>query len=202
MKGDGMNNFPRLPFKQYIEIRDQIHSGDILLCSGNYVFSGLARQASEPCWSHVAFVLRLDSIDWIMVLESIVGKGIRIIPLSEYVKNYEGNGRGYQGRLALARYAELAQKVTPEALKRVFKFAVDSSFVPHHEHVAARTTDRIPGFNKNDILRKQAYSSSEYVYKCFRMLGIDVCFDDRCFDSPASLAGNASLELLWELETE
>lgn len=201
-----MKYFPCLPSKQYTEIRDEIQSGDILLCSRNYMFSEPARQASEPCWSHVAFVLRLDSIDWIMVLESIVDKGIRIIPLSEYVKNYEGTGRGYQGKLVLARHSELAYKVTPEALKRVFKFAVDTSFAPHDEQEAARGTERIvgniPGFEKEATARKQEHSSSEYVYECFRVLGIDVCCNDRCIVAPADFAGNASLELLWELETE
>jgi hypothetical protein len=31
----------------------------------------------------VAFVMRLDEIDRVMVLESIEGKGVRTVPLSE-----------------------------------------------------------------------------------------------------------------------
>ncbi|MDU0457618.1 MAG: YiiX/YebB-like N1pC/P60 family cysteine hydrolase [Geobacteraceae bacterium] len=201
-----MSDFSGLPFKRYNEIRDQIQSGDILLCSGDYVSSRLTRQANGSCWNHVAFVLRLDSIDWIVVLESIVDKGIRVIPLSEYVKNYEGTGKGYRGKLVLGRHAEFSQKVTTDALKRVFKFAFDRFFAPYDEQevarITARTAGRFLGFKKNEIERKHEYSCSEYVHECYRMLGIDVCYDDSWFVAPSDFAVNDSLRLLWELETE
>ncbi len=38
--------------------------------------------------------MRLDEIDRVMVLESIEGKGVRTVPLSEYVKNFKGTGQG------------------------------------------------------------------------------------------------------------
>ena len=66
-----MDGFPHLPRKNYHEIRHEIRSGDILLCSGQSLFSTMIQKATNSVWSHVAFILRLDMIDRIMVLESV-----------------------------------------------------------------------------------------------------------------------------------
>ena len=198
--------FPQLPIKQYTDIRNEIQSGDILLCSGSYMFSKLIQKATGSCWSHVAYVLRLDSIDRVMVLESIEGKGVRTIPLSEYVANFEGSGSGYQGRLALARHGEFSQKATSENLKRMSQFAVDRFAYPYDEEEIARITARIVGsflgFEKGDTKRDQEYICSEYVYECYRILGIEVSYDKRGFVAPADFARNDRVELLWELEVK
>ena len=199
-----MPDFPQLPIKRYAAIRSEIQSGDILLCSGSYIFSKLIQKATGSCWSHVAYVLRLDSIDRVMVLESIEGKGVRTIPLSEYVANFEGTGKGYEGRLSLARHAEFSQKATPENLKLMSQFAVDRFAYPYDEEEIARITARIVGsflgFDKREIERNQEYICSEYVYECYRILGIDVSYDERGFVAPADFARDDRVEVMWELE--
>ena len=66
-----MEAFPSLPNKHYRELRHEIRSGDILLCSGHSVFSTLIKKATGSIWSHIGFILRVDAIDRIMVLESV-----------------------------------------------------------------------------------------------------------------------------------
>ncbi|MDF2868305.1 MAG: hypothetical protein K0S11_1775 [Gammaproteobacteria bacterium] len=85
-----VNAFPDTPIRTYDSLRNQILSGDILLCSGSALFSNLIQQATQSVWSHVAFILRLDAIDRIMVLESVESIGVRTVPLSSYVYDYNG----------------------------------------------------------------------------------------------------------------
>jgi len=199
-----MPDFPQLPVKQYADIRSEIKSGDILLCSGRYFFSELIQKATGSCWSHVAYLMRLNGIDRVMVLESIEGKGVRTIPLSDYVANFEGTGIGYQGRMALARHADFAQKANPENLKQMLHFAFDRFDRPYDEEEIARITARIVGdsigIEKSEIKRDQEYICSEYVYECYRILGIEVPDDEWGFVAPADFARDEKVELLWELE--
>lgn len=91
-----IDQFPTIAIQNYEQLRPQIKSGDILLCSGNSLISSLIQKATNSVWSHIAFVIRLDSIDRIMVLESVETIGVRTVPLSTYVNNYNGSGKGYE----------------------------------------------------------------------------------------------------------
>lgn len=199
-----MAKFPRLPVVQYSDVRDQIEHGDILLCSGDYMFSKLIQKATDSCWSHVAFVLKLTDIDRVMVLESIEGKGVRTVALSEYVRNFEGTGYGYNGRVAVARHADFSSKATPENLKDMSQFAVDRFAYPYDEEEIARITARIVGsalgFKKSEIERDEEYICSEYVFECYKRIGINIPYDKRGFVAPADFARSEKVSVLWELE--
>lgn len=198
--------FPHLPQKKYQNVRSEIRNGDIMLCSGGYMFSKLIQKATGSCWSHVAFVLRLDEIDRVMVLESIEGKGVRTVPLSEYVENFEGTGKGYGGRVAIARHEEFDAKATTGNLKVMSQFAVDRFAYPYDEEEIARITARIVGsflgFDEGEIKRDQEYICSEYVYECYKRLDINVQYDGRGFVAPADFARDAKVKLHWELEVK
>lgn len=195
--------FQNLPCKQYPDVRHEIRSGDILLCSGEYAFSKLVRKATDSCWSHVAYVQRQADTDRLMVLESIECKGVRMIPLSEYVSNFEGSGMGYQGRLVVARHTEYEQKATPETLELMSRFAVDRLNCPYVEEeiarIFARIVGRFLGITQGEIERGQEFICSEYLFECFWILGIDIDFDRRGFIAPADFARDDKVELLWEL---
>jgi hypothetical protein len=170
------------------------------------MFSKLIQRATGSVWSHVAFVMRLDAIDRVMVLESIEGKGVRTIPLSEYVADFEGTKAGYNGRLAIARHGQFAAKCTPDRLKAMAQFAVDRFAYPYDDEEIARITARIVasavGFKKGEIKRDQEYICSEYVYECYRQIGIDIPYDKRGFVAPADFAKDQNVRLLWELKVK
>lgn len=201
-----MAKFPRLPVVQYAAVRDQIQNGDLLLCSGDYMFSKLIQKATNSCWSHVAFVLKVTDIDRVMVLESIEGKGVRTVALSEYVRNFEGTGYGYKGRIAIARHTDFSSKATADNLKDMSQFAVDRFAYPYDEEEIARITARIVasaiGFRKGEIKRDQEYICSEYVFECYKHIGIDIPYDKRGFVAPADFARAKKVRLLWELEVK
>ena len=89
-----MEPFPAFEIKEYKNCRNDIKSGDILLCSGDSFFSNMIKQVTHSVWSHVAFILRVDIIDRIMVLESVESIGVRTVPLSSYVSDYNGTVKG------------------------------------------------------------------------------------------------------------
>ena len=191
----------RLP---YDEARTQIRSGDILLCSGEYTFSKLIQKATGSVWSHVGFVLRVDAIDRLMVLESIEGHGVRTVALSEYVQNFEATGSGYKGRVAIARHRRFTQQATPQGMKAMSQFAVDRLACPYDEEEIGRITARIVGAKlglpPEDMVRNDEYICSEYVYECYRRLDITIRNDNRGFIAPADFANDPDVQLLFEVD--
>lgn len=198
-----MTKFPNLPKKSYNSARLDIKSGDILLANGNYMFSKLIQKATDSCWSHVAFVMRLDEIDRVMVLESIEGKGVRTVPLSEYVSNFEGTEKGYNGRLAIARHSEFVVQNTPEKIKDLAQFAVDRFAYPYDEEEIARITARIVGaklgFKPKELVRNQEYICSEYVYECYRRIGIKIKQGNSGFIAPNDFSDDGNISLMFEV---
>ncbi len=73
-----ISRFPRLQKKRYQDVRPVIQSGDLLLCYGSALFSKMIQKATKSIWSHIALVLRLDSIDRVMVLESLEPQGTMV----------------------------------------------------------------------------------------------------------------------------
>ncbi len=199
-----MTNFPSIPKRIYEDVRAEIRSGDLLLASGEYPFSKLIQKTPDSPWSHVAFVMRLDVIDRVMVLESIETKVVRTIPLSEYVRNFEGTGRGYRGRLAIARHRLFQEKCDAAALQRMAQFAVDRFSYPYDEDEIARITLRLVGaalgFKKRELKRGEEFICSEYVYECYQRIGIQIRYDSSGFVAPKDFANDPVVDLLWEIE--
>lgn len=198
-----MAKFPNLQKKSYSAARSEIKSGDVLLASGNYMFSKLIQKATDSCWSHVAFVMRLDEIDRLMVLESIEGKGVRTIPLSEYVSNFEGTGKGYDGRLAIARHSDFQVKCTPKKIKDFAQFAVDRFAYPYDEEEIARITARIVGaklgFKPGELKRNEEYICSEYVYECYRKIDIKIQQGNSGFIAPGDFPADVNMSFMFEV---
>ena len=48
----------RLPVQRYEDVRRDLRSGDLVFCSGSYVFSGLIQRFTRSVWSHVGIVDR------------------------------------------------------------------------------------------------------------------------------------------------
>lgn len=197
--------FPPLPLVDYQDIRGDIQNGDLLLASGSYEISKMIQMATGSPWSHVAFVLRFDVIQRVMVLESIEGVGVRTMPLSQYVTDFEGTGVGYNGRIVIARHKEFASRVTPEALAKATVAAVDRFGYHYDTQELARITARIMaaalGFPSQPHVENQQDICSEFVDRIAKMLGFETPFDRRGFIAPSDFAKAPKIDLLWELKT-
>lgn len=198
-----MNVFPTLFIKSYEELRHEIRSGDILLCSGNSFFSNMIKQATNSVWSHVAFILRLDVIDRIMVLESVESIGVRTVPLSSYVRDYNGTGKGYPGKLMLARHQDLHHS----NISKLSRFATDLLGYPYATDEIAKIATRIGmgsiGITQMETLQSQReFICSEYAHVCFKSVGAHVEYNQMGFISPADFARCEKVQPLSYIETE
>jgi len=198
-----MENFPTLQQKNYNALRHEIRSGDLLLCSGNFVFSNLIQKATQSVWSHVAFILRLDQIDRIMLLESVESIGVRTVPLSSYVNDYNGTGKPYPGRLMLARHDDIKQKNIP----KLSRTAIDLLGYPYHSeeiaHIASRISLHTLGLpnQQRDAPTQKTFICSEYVYTCFQSIEAAVDYNPVGFISPADFANSSKVKPLCYIDT-
>lgn len=195
---------PLLTNKHYREIHNEIRSGDILFCSGNSIFSTLIKKATKSNWSHVAFILRIDAIDRIVVLESVESIGVRVVPLSHYVCNYNASGKGYDGTLMLARHNEVSEN----KIATLSTLAVDYLGYPYAKeeiiHIAARIGLANLGVNefKPDPSTQKAFICSEYAELCFNSIGIHINYNRLGFISPEDFANDPNIRPLYFLHTE
>jgi len=185
-----MDIFPSVSTKNYAELRNEIKSGDILLCSGNSFFSNLIREATQSVWSHVGFILRVDHIDRIMLFESVESIGVRAVSLSSYLNNYNGTGQPYPGSMLIARHAD----VKPENIKNLSRYAIDLLGSTYNTEEIIHIASRISLCSMNGIthLAKQppqrAFICSEYAYACFQSIGIEIEYGPLGFITPADFA--------------
>lgn len=198
-----MDAFPPLASKSYQALRNDIRSGDILLCSGHSVFSTLIQQATHSVWSHVAFILRIDAIGRIMVLESVESIGVRTVPLSAYTRNYNGSGKGYPGRLMLARH----QDVKAENIANLSRSAIDLLGYPYGTEEIVSIASRISMHSlgmPNQAAEPEPqrdFICSEYAHVCFKSIGITLEHNAMGFIAPADFANHPRIKPLCYLES-
>ena len=90
------------PKVAYAAMRENLQSGDLFFCSGNYKVSELIQRVTDSPWSHVGIILIARDIDRVLLLESVEDVGVRLVPVSKYLIDYE-HGRPYDGPLVFAR---------------------------------------------------------------------------------------------------
>lgn len=179
-----------LPITSYQDIRAQLKSGDLLFASGDYLVSKAIQKFTGSPWSHVGIVFRLDSIDRMLLLESVEDMGVRFAPLSRYLSDYE-NGKPYKGRVVLAR----CKDVNTEIVGGLAKFGIDELTRPYDKDEIAKIMARIAlGIGKKE--RDREYICSELVYECFSNAGREFGYDARGFISPENIWVDKNVSLV------
>jgi hypothetical protein len=179
-----------LPVLQYSDLRSKLKSGDIFFTSGDYLISKAIQKMTGSPWSHVGIVFRIDSIDRILLLESVEDMGVRFAPLSKYLINYEG-GKPYKGRAVLAR----CKDVTPQTVAGLSTFGIDELTQPYDKDEIAKIMARITlGIGKKE--RDREYICSELVYECFSRAGKEIAYNPKGFISPEDVWVDAKLSLV------
>ncbi len=179
-----------LPVLPYVDVRAKLKSGDILFTSGDYLISKAIQKMTGSPWSHVGIVFRLDSIDRVLLLESVEDMGVRFAPLSKYLNNYEG-GKPYKGRAVLAR----CQDVTSETIIKLSTFGIDELTQPYDKDEIAKIMARITlGIGRKE--RDREYICSELVYECFARAGKEFAFNPKGFISPEDVWLDGKLSLV------
>jgi len=170
-----------LSITPYQELRPQLKSGDLLFASGDYLVSKAIQKMTDSPWSHVGIVFKLDSIDRMLLLESVENMGVRFAPLSKYLNDYE-NRKPYKGRVVLGRCSDVDQDI----VNGLAKFGIDELTRPYDKDEIGNILARITlGIGKKE--RDRDYICSELVYECFASVGREFGYDTRGFISPENI---------------
>ena len=199
---------PRRSAVDYNQVRPDIRSGDLLLCSGSGWFSRMIQRSTESVWSHVGFVMRLEAIDRVMVLESLEPQGVRTVPLRKYLVDYDNEGGPYPGAIVIGRHKAF-DTVSKKELGQFGQFAADLFGYPYDKDEIAKIAARIVasklGFTQKEkkaLTRDREYICSEYVWECYRQLGIRITHEGSGFISPSDFARAEEVELVAVLKSK
>ena len=196
------NAFPTDDAVPYGGVRDTLASGDLLLCSGRRPFSRFIRRFTDSVWSHVAFVMRLDAIDRVMVFESVESVGVRTVPLSKYLSDYDSRGNSYPGGVVVARHNDFpALADENELLSRFGQFAVDLFGYPYDRNEIISIAARIAFGADLDAGGDREYICSEYVHECYERVGVEIAYNDAGYITPADFARAEGVQLLAVLQS-
>lgn len=198
-----VDKFPQDSVTDYENLRNNLQNGDVLICSGTGVFSAMIQQATESVWSHVAFVLRLDSINRVMLLESVESIGVRTVRLSKYLEDYGNDGKAYPGGLAIVRNKKFAGTVDSRKLIQLAQYAVDQFGYPYDKDEIAKIAARILAskvpFTKKQLKKiepDREFICSEYVARCYEQVGLDVQWNQLGFIAPSDFAADPNFDLV------
>lgn len=193
----GTSKFNDIDRLSYQQARTKIMTGDILFCSGNYLVSELIKKASDSIFSHVALLLHWN--DRVVVLESVEDDGVRAVPLSHYLYNYENSKKTYNGELYIARHEIIeSPNFDKDKLKSMFGKAVDLLNRNYDKNEIAKIVARI-GLGIERHRDDDEYICSEFVDECFKELEIELLHDQKGFIFPEHIAADSHIKPLFVL---
>lgn len=164
----------KLPVIPYDKIRPFLKTGDLFFSSGSYLFSGVIQNLTKSVWSHVAVVYVDQELGRVMLLEAEPYIGIRLIPLSKYIRDYNGKRRPYKGQIVLA---QLKEPLAKENLNRGISFGLDELTRPYDNYEIARIMVRIL-FRISKREKNRAYICSELVRDILAKSGVVIHYND------------------------
>jgi cell wall-associated NlpC family hydrolase len=180
----------RLPVQAYEGLRDVLRSGDLVFCSGSYAFSGMIQRFTGSVWSHVGIIYRDEHLGRVFILESETGIGVRIVPLSKYLRDYHGRRRPYRGQIVVGR---IEPGLELDNARRAVSFGMDLLTKPYDNWEIIRIALRIL-FRVGRRTRDRKYICSELVDECFRAGGVRFTRPDN-YISPDDIWRNASVSV-------
>ena len=183
-----------LPAYRYEKIRDYLKTGRIVFCSGSYLFSGIIQKLTKSTWSHVAVIYKDEELGRVLLLEAEPSYGIRLIPLSNYLRDYKGKKRPYQGQIVVA---QLNTDLEKENLNRGISFGLDELTKPYDNFEIMRIMVRIL-FHISKREKNRAYICSELVRDIFAKAGIIIRYNDT-YISPDNIWTDERVKLKYRI---
>ncbi|MCP5410416.1 MAG: hypothetical protein H6963_14150 [Chromatiaceae bacterium] len=158
----------QLPLEPYDSMREDLQTGDLVFCSGSYFFSKAIQKFTRSVWSHVGMIYRDPTLKRVFILESETLIGVRLAPLSKYLRDYHGKNRPYKGNMVIAR---VHPAVDEKKLNQAISYGMDELTKPYDNFEILRIGFRIL-FNVSRRSRDRKYICSELVYECFDRIGV------------------------------
>jgi Permuted papain-like amidase enzyme, YaeF/YiiX, C92 family len=184
----------QMPVIPYEKVREHIKTGNIFFSSGSYAFSGVIQKLTKSTWSHVAVVYKDEELGRVMVLEAEPYVGIRLIPVSKYLRNYKDKNRPYKGQIVIAK---LNIDVEKEKLNKGISFGLDELARPYDNFEIVRIMVRIL-FHISRREKNRNYICSELVRDIFTKAGIIMQYNDT-YISPDNIWSDARVVLKYRI---
>ncbi len=184
----------KLPIIPYDKVRDYLKTGYVFFSSGSYAFSGIIQKLTKSVWSHVAIIYKDEELGRVLILEAEPNVGIRLIPLSKYLKDYKGTKRPYKGQIVLAK---LNFDLEKEKLGKAISFGLDELTRPYDNWEIIRIMTRILlKIGKRE--RNRNYICSELVRDCFSKADVLFKMNDT-YISPQEIWKDARIEMKYRV---
>lgn len=186
-----LNNFETVPYKN---IRQYLKTGDIVFCSGTYLFSKAIQRLTKSTWSHVAVIYKDEELGRILVLEAEPRIGIRLIPLSSYLRDYSYTRRPYKGKIFITK---LSVPVEKEKFNKGISFGLDELTRPYDNWEIVRIFLRIL-FKIGKKEKNRSYICSELVQAIYAKAGIFFKLEDS-YVSPDTIWKDERVEIKYRI---
>lgn len=183
-----------IPIVPYERIRNFLKTGDIFFSSGSYTFSGVIQRLTKSTWSHVAVVYKDEELGRVLILEAEPYVGIRLIPLSKYLKDYKDKRRPYKGQIVIA---QLKAPIEKEKLNKGISFGLDELARPYDNFEIVRIMIRIL-FRISRREKNRNYICSELVRDIFSKAGIIINYTDT-YVSPNNIWTDDRIEMKYRI---
>ncbi|QUW23699.1 hypothetical protein JSQ81_09450 [Sporosarcina sp. Marseille-Q4063] len=193
----GSNKFDGINQVSYELAKNKIKTGDILFCSGRYLVSEMIKKLSNSIFSHVALLVCWN--EHVLVLESVEDDGVRVVPLTHYLYNYENSKEMYNGEMYVARHEVVdSPDFDKEKIKSMCGNAINLLNRNYDKEEIAKIVARIAlgiGRHRDD----EEYMCSEFVDECFMQLEIEISRDPMGFIFPEHIAADPKVKPLFEI---
>lgn len=183
-----------IPVIQYDKIRDFVKTGDIVFCSGGYLFSKIIQRLTKSTWSHVAVVYKDEELGRVLLLEAEPFVGIRLIPLSKYLRDYKGKKRPYKGKIFICKMAVTVEK---PSFNKGISFGLDELTRPYDNWEIFRIMLRIL-FKAGKRERNRSYICSELVRDVYAKAGVIMQLRDS-YISPDNIWKDERVEMRYRV---
>jgi hypothetical protein len=185
-----------LPMQPYATVRPTLKSGDLFFAAGTYFISQMIQKCTHSPWSHVGLMFVLPSIDRVMLLESVEDVGVRLLPLSKYLNDYDNAGGAYHGFCVVARPGAIRE----DTVQALAKFGLDELGRPYDTEEIADIAARIMLGISRAKANSRTYICSELVQACFTSAGLPFAPDPRGFISPENIWTSNQVTLLARIQ--
>jgi len=189
----------------YADVRKLVQDGDIFLCQGHDPFSRLIQWSTKSAWSHIAIAFRIESLDRVIVIESVEKIGVRCIGLSEFCSRDSSGASPYPGKIVLARHPafKAMTKVKPMA-----KFAFDHLGCRFAAGEIAKIGFRIAEAKFRGehhkmpkiLIPEDEFICSEFVAAAFQAAKVKIPWDGLGFIAPADFADDPKIEAIAQVD--
>jgi hypothetical protein len=195
--------------KPYGQVRKLVQDGDLFLCQGRDAFSKLIQWSTRSPWSHIAIAFRIESLDEVLVIESVEKIGVRAVALSEFVSRDSAGTSPYPGRILLVRHNAYGGAGPDDPKVRAMaRFAFDHlgcRFAPNEITKIALRIITAQLFNvrrqtSKMLLPDDEFICSEFVAKAFAAAKVKIPWDGLGFIAPADFANDPDVVPLAQVD--